>query len=371
MTSRERMLAAIARQQPDHVPLCFLRCQPLEGAYDRLGAVERLLELGLDARIKLPWPVEVKPSVEIREWKDTTSHPRYPLLHKEYHTAAGVLRTVVRQTADWETGDSVPLLSDLNVSRAVEHLVKGPQDLDKLRALLCYPGDLDLTPLHDEAAQVRSFAQQRQVLVEGWGGNGADMLAWLSGIEPIALAVMDEPDFVREYVDLIRQWDLAWIEVTLDWGADLLARRGWYETPPLWSPAQFQEFIAPMLKEEIDLAHQGGASICHLTSVGLDPVAPIMADLGLDVMFGVEPTQAKSDLRWLKQQVGHRLCFWGGVNAPVVIEKGTPQQVRAATRHALESLGPDGFILSSVDSVRDPGVHENVQAMIEEWRALA
>lgn len=367
------MLAALSCREPGHVPLSFLGVAPLEiGLKDEFDRVERWLSYGFDPRVGLPGPVEVNPDVTIREWKEHPRDERYPILIKEYETSKGILRTEMRQTADWETGDSISLFSDQNVSRARKFLIEGPEDLDKLEALLCLPQDVDLAKMAEEAAALRNFAKGKQLLLQGWGGNGGDVMTWLSGVERVAIAVMEEPEFIRRYLEIVQRWDMAWAEVILGWGAELLYRRGWYEPPPIYSPKHFRQFIAPMLKAQADLAHQAGAKIVHLASSGSDEVAEIFVDIGVDALFGVDPVQAGSDLPWLKQNFGGKICFWGGVNAPVTVEMGTPQEVRAATEFAIKTLAPrGGFILSAVDSVRNPNCRDNVEAMIGAWRKLA
>lgn len=55
------------------------------------------------------------------------------------------------------------------------------------------------------------------------------------------------------------------------------------------------------------------------------------------------------------------------------VEQGSPEEVRAEVREAMEVLAPDGgFILSPVDNVREDTrrSRENVLALIDEWQRL-
>jgi hypothetical protein len=71
-----------------------------------------------------------------------------------------------------------------------------------------------------------------------------------------------------------------------------------------------------------------------------------------------------------KKKVGNRICLWGGVSGSITVELGTEDEVRAAVRKAIQTLGPNGFILSPVDNVRDvtPVTWRNVDVLIDEWR---
>ena len=55
MTSRERMLAALSNEQPDHVPCSFMIFAALRNqCKDQLEFVERQVEMGLDAFVGFP-----------------------------------------------------------------------------------------------------------------------------------------------------------------------------------------------------------------------------------------------------------------------------------------------------------------------------
>jgi hypothetical protein len=74
----------------------------------------------------------------------------------------------------------------------------------------------------------------------------------------------------------------------------------------------------------------------------------------------------------IKKKIGDQICLWGGVSGAVTVELGTEDEVRAAVRHAVEMLGPDGFILSPVDNITvdAPRTWHNIDAFMDEWRRI-
>jgi hypothetical protein len=66
------------------------------------------------------------------------------------------------------------------------------------------------------------------------------------------------------------------------------------------------------------------------------------------------------------------MCLWGGVNAFLTVERGTTGDIHDAVNGALEALGPDGFILSPVDNVRDTSeeVWRSTLALIDAWKGM-
>jgi hypothetical protein len=101
------------------------------------------------------------------------------------------------------------------------------------------------------------------------------------------------------------------------------------------------------------------------------PLHGLLTELGIDVLIGADPVQGKgTDLPRMKSQLKGKTCIWGGVNGFVTVEEGTETEIEEAVKNAMETLGPDGFILSPVDNIRDPSdrVWRKTMKLIEAWR---
>jgi hypothetical protein len=160
------------------------------------------------------------------------------------------------------------------------------------------------------------------------------------------------------------------MEAVLAEGIDLFVRRGWYESTDFWSPALFEHLVLPHLAAEARLAHEAGARFGYIMTSGVMPLLPLIRESGIDVVIGVDPIEGKgTDMPLLKKRLAGRVALWGGVNGFLTVELGSEQDVTAAVREALAALGPEGFILSPVDNVREssPAVWRNVRALIRAW----
>jgi uroporphyrinogen decarboxylase len=63
--------------------------------------------------------------------------------------------------------------------------------------------------------------------------------------------------------------------------------------------------------------------------------------------------------------MGGRVVLIGNVN-PMLIESGTPEQVREATRKVIEKLGPyRGLIIQDGNNIPPGAPLENINAMME------
>ena len=381
------MLTAIEGGRPDHVPLSFMIFQALRARSDGWrDAVERSIELGIDPVVDLAaaapsdgqehpdapgTPLAYAPGVTVREWRERAPGARYPLLHKEYRTAAGTLSVAVHRTDDWPYGDHIPFLNDYIEPRATKPLVRAPQDLPALRELLAEPTADDLAEYRAAWKEAKKFAEHRQLLTTAGRGVGADALAWLFGLTNAVLAAIDRPDFLEELLEVIFRWNRRRMEIMLEPAPDLFIRRGWYEGTSFWSPTLFQRFLLPRLQSEARLAHEAGSRFGYILTVGANQFAGLLLEAGVDVLIGVDEVQDHG-MRFaeLKQQLHGRMALWGGVNGFLTIEDGREDDIRQATAAALATLGPDGFILSPVDNIRNASeaTWRKVLCFIDAWK---
>jgi uroporphyrinogen-III decarboxylase len=385
ISSRERMLAALRGERPDHVPCCFMIFTALRGqCSSQEEYLTRQLDLGLDAYVEIPYrggeksivaadvpglPVAFDPSVVIRRWSENRGAST--VLHKTYETPAGPLHSAVRKTHDWPYGEDVPLFDDYLIPRSEKFLITTKRDLAALARLLRPPTAAEARAFRDEAAGMKRFAAEKGLLVASGWGVGLEAGCWLCGIQNLILHAVDQPDFVEELTSAIAQWNQRRMNVVLDAGIDLFVRRGWYEGTDFWSPPLFERFVKPHLAVEAALAHGAGARFGYIMTSGSMALAEQIKSAGVDVLIGVDPVQGKgTDMARMKQRFGGSVALWGGVNGFLTIERGTEPAVAEAVRAALATLGPAGFILSPVDNVRDTSEASwrNVRALVRAWQ---
>lgn len=409
MNSRERWLAAIRHEKPDHVPLysqCFgftapphLRWQQggrevehwysmrhehlhtwpepwsVEHDFER---VRRWASLGVDDVLEVSPPWSIHPEVRIRDWQEPPHGlERYWQICREYETPAGPLRHVVRRT-DEEVGpgwvvqaDHVALFEDLNIPRGVRHAVVSPADLAKLRYLLHDPTPSQLADYRERMKQVRRFATEQGVLVLGWSGFGLDAVVWLCGVERTVMAAMTEPAFFQELIDVVYAFDRRRTKMMLEvGGVDVVVQRGWYSSTDFWSPALFQRFLTPKIRLLSHLAHQAGARFAYVVTTGALPMADQILSANVDLLFYIDPTKEMSDLATVKDKFRGRVALVGGISSAVTLYGGSREEVRQVVHAAVQQLGPRGFILAPVSSLTPDIPWANVEAMIEAWREV-
>jgi uroporphyrinogen decarboxylase len=174
-------------------------------------------------------------------------------------------------------------------------------------------------------------------------------------------------------------WQRKLLNVTLQARPDIVVDAQWYATTFL-SPALYRRFLLPLLKRRADVVHDAGAQFCAIATTNVLPFAECLKDIGVDLLFGVDPIMGSWNLPRAKRELGGAMCLAGGVNGYLTIVDGTPDKVRQAVQDAMRVLAPGGrFILAPVDDVRTepdspPGAWDrawaNTLVMVEEWKRL-
>ena len=392
MSSRERLLAAFRRQPHDRVPFSPYIGQgpwwepPLYWR-DQFERAERLLELRLDPTIDiwLPDP-QPHPGVEIRTWRDTGGPE--PLLAKEYHTPAGVLRQVVRESEDWcsplhgpwvpttfgiekRTQYNMDLFDDHAVSRRSEPWIKGEEDLEKLRYLLRLPEGHALDEWRMDAERAREMARKHDVVVQARRTITGDAFMWFCDIADFAIWMIEKPEFVRAFLGIFEEWAEGLTRLALEADVDVVQHRGWYEIPTYWGVDLWRKYIMPFVQRQARMVHQAGKLHSYLLPEGHALLAEPLAELETDVLFALDPRKIHGgDLRSLFGKLGDSKCFWGGVNAEVTVAAGSDEEIEAEVREAVEALGGnDGLVISALLFSEVPTAR--IMQLIEAWRKCA
>jgi hypothetical protein len=388
------MLTAIEGGVPDYTPCSFMLFYILyEACKTDAEFVERQLELGLDAFVhvghlnrNLHRYGALDPCVTYSEWVEHDADP--PLYCRKLETPAGILTGKYRQREGWPTDTDFPLMKDWLVGRAEEILVKPEEDIEKLPYLFGPIKDEDIRLLRDEAREADKLAKRHGLMqIGGWKGSVrpglqvdpgvmvCDAMAWLSGYEDVMVLSLTKPDIIKEYIRVIHEWNIKQIEVYLDvTQADLIVRRGWYETTEFWTPEIFRELIAPTLQKEANIVHQAGRKYGYIITSAFLPLLDDILGADVDVLIGLDPKQGKGTDLVLVRDIFRRWgkALWGGVSGPLSVEIASGEQTEEAVCQALTAFGSDGgFILSPVDNVRNHTdvVWENTHRFIECWKA--
>lgn len=337
---RERVLAAITHHQPDRTPRDFWAEPP---AMKRLLAhvghrdEEKLLcDLGIDLRhLNAIEPPEVR------------------IAEGQYQNFWGE-RYLYRETA-WG-----PFREDMAGALA------GAFTLAELEAFrFPTPDCLDYSELadacrrHDRYALVYGFADvwQRPGLVRGWEQWFMDMV--------------EHPEWAhfmsRKFTDFYRA-DYARAAEVSHGRIDiyLLISDVGSQHGPLISLEMFREFVAPYLREMVQVIHGLGARVMYHSCGAIHPFIDDLIGLGIDILDPIQPATREMMPERLKDEFGSRLAFHGGIDMQQLLPRGTPQEIARTVRHYCQTLGSGGgYILGPAHLFQPDVPPENILAVYE------
>ncbi|KPK71878.1 MAG: hypothetical protein AMJ84_05370 [Acidithiobacillales bacterium SM23_46] len=340
MSSRERVLATVARETPDRIPRDFWAETPaLNRLFKHLGHSDeqRLLE---------------ELSIDIRHLNAGAPRER-PIGGGVYQNFWG--ERFLYRPIPWG-----PMRED------VKGALAGAKSLAQLEAFPWPSADcFDYSTLaqecrrHEPHALLYGFADvwQRPALVRGW--------------EEMFLDMLERPDWAhflcRKFTDFYLE-DYTRAAETSGGRIDLflLISDLGSQNGPLLSLAVFREFVAPYLREMIECIHDLGALVLFHSCGAIRAFIPDLIELGVDVLDPIQPTGPEMAPEHLKADFGDRLCFHGGIDMQRLLPHGTPRQVREEVRRYCETLGRGGgYILAPAHFFQPDVPPENILAVYE------
>jgi len=332
LTSEERVLRALRRQEPDRVP-------HFEWAVDRkvraalcpgcLTHNEFALRMGHDAVLVDPdfRKESAGPGRWLSEWGYVTQDT------PEEHGIE--VESPIQTWADLE-----------QYSPPDPHAAGRYTSIEQ--ALQNYPGKAVIVHLNDV------FSLPRY---------------WM-GMENLLIAIAAEPELVSALVDLSVKLNLEMAKEVAARGVKIVYTGDDYagNLGPLMSPRHFRKLFYPGLCRVMGGFKELGLYVIKHTDGNLRTLIDMIVDSGIDCLDPIDP-QAGMDLAEVKAQYGQRIALKGNVDCAQLMTFGTPDQVVEATRKALREGAPGGgFILSSSNSIHSAVKPENYLAMLNTWQ---
>lgn len=134
---------------------------------------------------------------------------------------------------------------------------------------------------------------------------------------------------------------------------------------PFLSPAQFEKFYWPTLKQIIEELWARGHQTLFYAEGEWNPNLKYIAQLpDLSIIYHVD----RGDIFEVHRTVGHKFCISGGIPNDL-LALGTPDQVRDYCKKVIDGVaGNGGYIMDASAIMQDDTSVENVKAMTEFTR---
>lgn len=374
MTSKERILAALRREDVDYVPMALNFWKvPLHPKCTWKNERERIafyLDRGWDTFVVAS--TLVTPSPEVRVQVEYESEAGKEIIKQTWHTPAGDLVERLKVTDDWDdakdVADYLPLSGDFRTPRYIEPPIKPDTDPAVFEYLFPEDNPADIKELEGQLHNVRELGHEFQLPTFLGHDSGMDWLLWLFPAEEMVLTVIDQRPLIEALLNQISKAFHVRLAFALEFGVDAVHRRGLYETTDFWSPDIFEELARPAVEQETAMTHDAGAVFLYDMMTGVTPLLPQLAEMSFDCLIDVDPAYMEDPgLSAIREGLPGK-SIWGGISAPEHIGRGTPDQTERAVEKAFEVCGRRGFILGPRANIRSHWPWENIMACDKAWR---
>lgn len=352
MTSRERVLATIARHPVDRVPVdVWLTPEVLDALRERMGEPDELTlyrRLGVD---KIVW---VFPGYDSELFDPNLGGERDP----------------------W----GVPLRRVRAGNAVYQEYGEGPL------AAIATAAELDTYPLWPDPARFNynaARAKAEQARAHGFATIGPwvshfEIYCHLRGMENALMDVLAEPALLEATLERIDSIQTALLERCLGELGDLLdivfiSDDMATQASLLISLDAWRRFLRARLMRWVERVHRHGKKVLFHTDGAARDFVPELIEAGVDILNPIQHVCPGMERAALKRDFGAQIIFHGGVENQRVLPFGTVEDVRRETIACLETLGAGGgYIPCSCHNIQAGTPVDNVLAMIDtvhRWKA--
>ena len=363
MTSRERLLNAIACKPTDRVPV---------STYELVGYNSHAFENKEPSYKRLMDTIREKTDC-VCMWdmrsNQTIAESSFPAkidthdkrvdnhidTFKTLHTPKGEL------TATYRVYDNV------YTTWNHEHWCKSIDDVDKLMSVPFEPVVYD----DSDYARIKSEVNDNGIIMASVG-DPANAVIFLMEFGEAMVWAMTETEHFKKTIEEMHRRNMINLENMLKTRTVDLYRICGPEvmTPPYLPPSFFNRFVTPYIKEMTEMIHSYGGLVrvhCH------GKIDKVLDDILLSGADSIDPCEAPPDgditLSRLKERTKGRLCIFGNLQLKL-LESASSDEVRDTVRRAIEDAKEGGgYVImptaAPINVPLAPKTEENYHIFIE------
>ena len=315
MNSRDRVIKALNREEPDQVPFCDVAVD--KGLAQKLLNWEGDTDIGSSSRTENPYTVEESKAISACLGLDNIN---YLLRAPTY----------------------AHMLTGIDGRTFVGHgMIKTEDDL----SMINLPDPYD-----------NSLYQEAEEYIANKGDYAACFVTRIGffqvvlslGLEGFCLALYDKPAMVEKMLDMYFDWMVVVAERVCKIGFDVF----WttddfaHKSGLMFAPQVFEELLVPRYRKVLEkvsipwILHSDGK---------ITDVMDLFIDLGATAFHPIE--KGAMDIAAVKKEYGDRVCLLGNVDLNI-LGAGTPEETDAEVKYLIQNVAPGGgYIVTSGNSL--------------------
>lgn len=343
MTPRERVLACLAGECPDQVPM---RDAPL------IWALQRWEREGM--------PKGGFPSFFFENCIDGSGFDDSLRLPTEILKDDGRKRLV-----RGPNGGTVWILPNENsTSHPVDFLIKTRKDWEQYKDRITP----DLTRMSQSTLDwYRELSAKQQgwnsVTVSGPYGHMCELIGTPRTLEVMA----EDPDWFRDVGETYSNYHIGMVELLRAQGIKLdglfVADDITFITGSFFSPAMYRELVMPGEKKMYDYVHDWGGHVYRHTDGNNWKLIPALIEAGIDFLDPLE-VKAGMDLQALKDAFGRKLVWVGNIDARILY-RGDRKEIEEEVKKKLAVFPRGGYLFRTDGPITDEASFESYRFLIE------
>ena len=198
------------------------------------------------------------------------------------------------------------------------------------------------------------------------GGCWQDACNYI-GTQSLIMATYDDPAWVHEFLGIILDYKLRFIESLSGARIDMLENGGGDGSMSVISPAIFAEYCVPYDRQTTAALHDVGIRVVYHTCGKMMAQLDLIKRIGADASETLTPRGmgGDADLRAIKAALGGDMALIGGFDQRAGFGEGSPAVIRQQIESCWEQVGRDGgYIMGASDHFFE-GDPENIRTYVE------
>lgn len=237
-----------------------------------------------------------------------------------------------------------------------QHFIAEPTDMKKLKPFRIEDSVRMLDRLRAIELYKRECGDHWPIMgwVEGCIAESADLM----GLTELIFALNDEPEMVREMMDICLETAINCIEPMVRAGADIIGVGD--AVASVLGPSIYREWVLPYEQKLFaEIRRCGAIGRLHICG-NIEPLLGDLRGCGADII----DIDWMVDFRDAREKLEGAAIVCGNFDPVSVVRDGTPEKIRSAVNSCCDSGGDSCIIMAGCEIPRDTP-HENLRAVDE------
>jgi uroporphyrinogen decarboxylase len=246
-----------------------------------------------------------------------------------------------------------------------EYPIKEKEQVRWIRKYMPLPRP-DIKTINATFEQMGDMGILRAGIFNHQGGCWQDACNYV-GTQKLIMATYDDPAWVHEFLDIILDYKLKFIESLKGARIDVLENGGGDGSMSVISPAIFQEYGSAYDCQTTAALHSIGIRTVYHTCGKMMRQIDLLPGTGCDASETLTPRGmgGDADLAKIRATLGGRMALIGGFNQKDGFENGTPENIRAQIGRIWDQAAQyGGYIMAASDHFFE-GSPENLQTYVD------